>query len=602
MLYPTISFRWAAAVAVVLLFVLPQKAVFGQQAAQSVDFPASEIAAISTRYAGSPQNWPVVNSLADYNPQTNRFYLTAEDIRLLNAFRTGFGQVNEARSLYTSLIDRGARVLAREELEQLEGKFDRYRAYVNAAGISESIALARDIARFSSEVSALVEERRLMAVEARLEERENVVQGRTGLLGRWTDAQTGDLFRQDDGIRTGEASQARLEFVDGSDVTLSANTTAVIRKSAVDRITNRSEVDIELSSGGVLTRLSAAARNQATYNLETPTSRSQINSSSFWAENRSAEVTTMSNFDGIVLVSAGNAEVQLSENEGTIVRRGQGPSAPIRLLPAPATDWARADTVIYVNRFELQWAAVGGAQRYEVDMARRDTFLGTVRTFTSTNARVTLTDIPRGLNYVRIRAFDENGLRGVDSRTLQVMYVESTSPPPLILDSAFRPETIYSFTRSVELTGTTEAGTQLRLNGETQRVGRDGRFRVPVQIDGDEARITLSATNAAGLSRELSRTLRYVDAERLFDLTWSAPVTGGVVQRMPRVLVRGRAYNFMNVEVQLNGQVLRQRAGNTGDWAIQFEPDEAAEITLRFIDRDSGETVAERTFPFTPIR
>lgn len=145
-----------------------------RQAAGSIDFPASDIADISTRYAGSPQNWPVVNSLADYNPQTNRFYLTADDIRILENFRTGFVQVSDARSLYTSLIDRGARVLAREELEELESMFDRYRASVNAANIPESNQLASQIAAFSDAVDALVDERRLMAVEARLEERETL--------------------------------------------------------------------------------------------------------------------------------------------------------------------------------------------------------------------------------------------------------------------------------------------------------------------------------------------------------------------------------------------------------------------------------------------
>ncbi|AXJ01773.1 FecR family protein [Cyclonatronum proteinivorum] len=572
------------------------------QQTDSIDFPASQIAEISTRFAGSPQNWPIVNSLAEYDPQTNRFYLSAADINLLRAFRDGFAQVEESRALYTTLIDRGARVLAREELQTLEGKFDRFRAHVNEAAITAATETAAEIAAFSQDVSELVEARRLMQVEARLEEIENIVESRRGLLGRWASAETGDLLQQDDGIRTGEDSQARLEFVDGSDITLSANTTAVIRKSSVDRITNRSEVDIELSSGGVLTRLSAAARNQATYNLETPTSSSQINSSSFWAENRSDEITTMSNYDGIVLVSAGNMEVNLAENEGTIVRRGQGPSAPIRLLPAPSTDWARPDTVIYINRLDLAWQAVSGARRYEVDLARRDTFLGNVRTFRANEPQLTLTDIPTGLNYVRIRAFDENELRGIDSRTLQVLYVESTSPPPLILDSAFRPEVVYSFSRETEITGTTEARSRLQINGERVSVGPDGRFRKPLTITGEALEVSLTATNAAGLTREVNRTLRYVDTARLFDLNWSAPVQDGQLQRMPRMLVRGRAYAFLTIEAQINGQVLRQRAGNNGDWALQFEPDEAAQITIRFIDRESGNTVAERSFPFTPIR
>lgn len=595
-------FRLIASLSALILLLWSTEDLQAQQVAESIDFPASEIAAISSRMTGSPQNWPVVNSLADYNPQTNRFSLSPDDFRLLNRFREGFEQISAARTAYTSLIDRGARVLAREELVQLESKFDRYRSLVNAADIEASISLALEIQGLSGALTQLVEERRLLAVEARLEERENVVQSRSGLLGSWSDAQSGDLLRTDDGIRTGEASLARLEFVDGSDITLSANTTAVIRKSAVDRITNRSEIDIELSSGGVLTRLSAAARNQATYNLETPTSTTQINSSSFWAENRSDDVTTMSNFDGIVRVSAGNAEVQLAENEGTIVRRGQGPAAPIRLLPPPTTGWSRPDTVIYVNRLDLAWTAAAGSRRFEVDISRRDTFLGSVQTLSTTETRITLADIPTGLNYVRIRAFDENNLRGADSRTLQVLYVESTSPPPLILDSAFRADIHYTFSRSVEITGTTEAGTILHLNGEPQSVSREGRFRIPLRFEGNEKNLTLQATNAAGLSREVSRTIRYVDTERLFNLNWSAPTDGTRIQRMSRMLVSGRAYSFLNIEMQLDEQVLRQRTGSSGNWAIQFEPDQAERITIRFVDRESGETIAEKHFPLTPNR
>jgi hypothetical protein len=235
--------------------------------ADTLHFPASGLSDAAARYAGAAQNWPIISLLADYNARTNRFTIRPEQFVILQRFSTSWTQLDESRATFSRLILEGGRVFAADELLVIDSLLARHRRLVSDANIDESIQTASMVRARVGDVQGLIEIRRKADIEARLEQKTGQVDRREGLLAQWNDARVGELFARQDGIRTGAESQAQLVFLDGSDVVLYENTTAVIRQSQVDRLTNRSEVEIELSNGGLLTRLSAAARNQSEYTL-----------------------------------------------------------------------------------------------------------------------------------------------------------------------------------------------------------------------------------------------------------------------------------------------------------------------------------------------
>jgi len=562
--------------------------------ADSLNFPASQLSEAAARYAGAAQNWPVLSSLAEYDAQTNRFTILPSNLETLAQFSTAWSQLEASRTRFSQLILEGGRVFAAEELVVIDSLFARHRRLVSEANIPESIRLSGTIDERVQEVNDLIETRRKADIEARLEQKTGQVDRREGLLAEWNPAATGELFVREDGIRTGQESQAQLVFLDGSDVVLYENTTAVIRQSQVDRLTNRSEVDIELSGGGLLTRLSAAARNQSEYSLNAGSATTDIRSGNFWAETASEDRVTMSNFDGEVTVRAEAGQVLLQENEGTIVIRGREPSDPIRLLTAPQHGWSSPDSVIYNDEIDLTWQEVNGASYYEVDMAPSRTFDAGLRTVRTSGTVAALTGIPVGISYLQIRAFDQNGLRGNNTAPLRLLRIATDAPPPIILDQRDR-QVIYTYEQDFRLTGTTQPDVRLLVNGSDVQVDISVRFAAPLTVE-DERSVRIQAIDPAGNTREVTQKIQYIDTGRLFDLSWSVPVTGNQVTRTPRILISGSAWPFMRVEIQAGDQRWQMPVGSTGQWSRQISPGNADSIIITFKDRSSGETIAEQSF------
>lgn len=561
-----------------------------------MEFPASQLSDISRTYAGSPNNWPIVRELADYDYATNRYFISLENAQKLQAFLSSWQDLEKHRAIYAAMSTRGGQVFASEELQVLDSLFSNHRRLISDANREESLILANELIQKIQEVDELIESRRVADVEARLQDITGQVDHRKGLLSQWISASVGDFFNRSDGIRTGRQSQAQLVFVDGSDVVLYENTTAVIRQSRVDQLTNRSEVEIELSGGNMLTRLTPGARTDSDYRLVAGTSTSEIRSGNFWAQSDQQERIIMSNFDGEVLVGAAESQVLLRQNEGTIVVRGQEPTAPIRLLPAPSLSVFNPDTVLYTDQMHLAWSSVAHAAFYEAETAVSRGFDRDVRTFRSNETSVTIRGLREGINYVHVRAYDENGLRGNNSSILRVLRIVSDVPPPVLLDTR-RQQIVYTFEPLFQLAGTTEPGVQLRINGELVPVASSGRFSHEIRVD-SEKNITVLAVNNAGISREISQTVRYVDPDALFNLRWSVPVSEQVVRRAPVISISGQAHSFMNVVLRTSESELVVPVGTGGNWARQVRTGTSEYLIVQFTDRATGTVIAERTFTF----
>lgn len=561
------------------------------------EFASAQLSDISKEYAGSTNNWPIVRSLADFDYATNRFFLGSEEVQRLSEFLESWKRLEESRSVFSSLSSQGGQVFAGPELAQLDSLFTLHRSHVNDANIEDAIALTDVIVNRVEEVQQLVEDRRVADVEAKLESKTGEVNKRRGLLSEWLEAAVGELFNRSDGIRTGRESQAQLVFVDGSDVVLHENTTAIIRKSRVDQLNNRSEVEIELSSGGLLTRLTPSAQNDSEYILNAGTSTSEIRSGNFWAESDSDQRITLSNYDGQVTVGSSQSQVVIRENEGTIVVRGREPVAPIRLLPPPEMHVFTTDTVIYRNSIELSWEPITGANYYETDISQQRRFDSGVRTLRTTDTEIAVSNIPEGVSYLQVRGYDDNGLRGNNSRTLRILYIESSVPPPVILDTRNTP-IAYAFERSYKISGTTEPGIRLTIDGERVSINEHGRFEHVLEID-DEKEVEIIAINNAGISREINQTVRFVDPEKLFDLQWSVPVTGNQVRKAPRILVSGEAHEFITVVISVGDQEYKVPVGSSRRWARQISTEGATNILIQFTDKNTGDIIADKTFEFS---
>lgn len=566
------------------------------QAQTAMRFPASQVQEVSRQLAGSDRNWPIVASVATYLPEENWYELSPSAQGELRRFLVSWNAVQAQRDDFNQQIKQGARVFAAAEMQRADTLAIWYQRQIQAGSIPNALSTAESLIQAMVATSESVKRNRRVDVEARLAEKSGTVDRREGLLGSWRAADLGNLFKQADGIRTAAKSLAKLNFVDGSDVIVNENSVAVIRASRIDRLTNETDVEITVSSGGLLARLSTNAVERSNYQVNVESATTTVKSRNFYAERTDDRRVILSNYNGEATVTAEASSVTLAENQGTIVVRGREPLPPINLLPAPRLNWGATDSVIYQEQISLNWGVITGAVNYEVDLSPTPFFDRSISQFSTTNPRLTLSDVPEGISYVRLRGYDRQALRGVDSPTYRILRNKDVIPPPIFLRNTGRVD-IHTTTGTLALSGSTEPGSSLTVNGAAVEVDRDGQFSTELTLAQERTPLMIVATDRSGNKTEESRTAVRMTDDRMFALAWSVPVANGVVARDPNITVSGTAYEPLEVILTVGDRTYTALCGNNGAWAIDFSPSNAETIRIAFRTKREKTPVAERNYP-----
>ena len=558
-------------------------------------FKPPELSQVSRELAGSESNWPIVFQTAEYVSGENTFVLDAASMAELGRFLESWQDLEKNRKRYNDLIRNGAGVFAAKEVARTDSIYQAFRGKVDKGDIDSSVALISDYDRSISDMALALEENRVVDVEARLSEKQGTVEYRRGLIGQWFSATVGNLFREADGVRTVSESTGKVTFVDGSEVTLAKSTTAIIRSSRLDRLTNTSNVEINISQGGLLARLSADGIERSNYQISAGSAIMLVKSSNFWTEKTDEDRVVMANYTGTTTITAENEVINLGRNQGTIVVRGHVPLQPIQLLPAPRLRWAATDSVITGDRISLTWNEIDGAASYEVDISDSPSFDGWVRSIQSESNQSTLTEIPTGISHLRIRAFDENDLRGAESQTYRILRSTGTLPPYLFLEDGDRAE-IYTSDTEYTLSGVTEPGSTIRINGNTATVSSSGEFSVNLRLDPGLNPVELISTSMSGNITRLKRSIIKISEDKLFDLNWSSFAEDGRVRFAEDIFISGRAYPPLEVVARFGDLEKIVPCGINGNWAVSVNPEPDSDLTIALRYRDSKEVIGERTY------
>ncbi len=558
-------------------------------------FKPPELSQVSRELAGSEANWPIVFQTAEYLSGENMFVLDAASMAELERFLESWQDLEKNRKRYSNLIRNGAGVFAAKEVARTDSIYQAFRGMVDKGDIDSSVALISDYDRSISVMALALEENRVVDVEARLTEKQGTVEYRRGLIGQWFSATVGNLFREADGVRTANESTGKVTFVDGSEVTLAKSTTAIIRSSRLDRLTNTSDVEISISQGGLLARLSADGIERSNYQISAGSATMLVKSSNFWTEKTDEDRVVMANYAGTTTITAENEVINLGRNQGTIVVRGHVPLQPIQLLPAPRLRWAATDSVITGDRISLTWNEIDGAASYEVDISDSPSFDGWVRSIQSETNQGTLADIPAGISHLRIRAFDENDLRGAESQTYRILRSTGTLPPYLFLEDGDRAQ-IYTSDPEYTLSGVTEPSSTIRINGNPVSVSSSGEFFVTLRLEPGLNPVELLSTSMSGNVTHQERSIIKISEDKLFDLNWSSFAEDGRVRYAEDIFVTGRAYPPLEVVARIGDMEKIVPCGINGNWALSVNPEPDSDLTITLRYRDSKEVIGERTY------
>jgi hypothetical protein len=220
------------------------------------------------------------------------------------------------------------------------------------------------------------------------------------------------ILHAGDQVRVGENGNAVLEFADGSSVRLSESTVLDLQRVNKFHQTGIADTESLLNQGRAETKVNARGTR---FEINTPSASSAVRGTEFRASvdpadrNRSrVEVIA-----GIVGVSGGGRTREVAAGYGTAISKDRAPEPPVKLLPAP--EFTLPET--YSREFPVlfKWKPVTGAASYRLQVRPAGQAIAIIDETTqqsgfSTNS---LTDARYA---VRVRAIDETGIEGLESR------------------------------------------------------------------------------------------------------------------------------------------------------------------------------------------
>jgi hypothetical protein len=570
-------------------------ALLAQQ--ESYIFKAVDLQRVTRELTGTENGWPLVNKLAAYKPEGNTFSLSPEALRTLDAYKSAAQRRDNIRQTYQAELANGAKMYAPGTITAADSLFDLFLKHTLDGNAAACVALIPVLQKSVDRVVRDSRRNRVKGAEAQLVELQGAVDSRKGLLGTWKPAGTGSMLSEEDGLRTGKASRARLKFLDGSHVTLQPQTTAIVRQSRLDLFSRNQETEVVLSQGSLMAGNTGGDNARNEFRLRAGSSVATVKSTRFWTETDGNDNVTMANYDGTVVVKTQTGSVTLERNQGVIISKGKAPAKVAQLLTAPQWRMSAADTTIYSSNAELRWSAVTDAASYQVEISPSRSFDLSVRSFNGKGTRLELDAIPVGISYARVRAFDTKGMRGNDSQVFVLVRNPDLQAPPLVLENEMF-GAVYVQGDVFDCEGVTEPQSRVYINGEEVDVDARGRFSATIKLGALINKLDILAVDASGNRTQQNKLIIRMKEEQLFRLAWTVPSREeGQLKRAERIGVSGIAYAPLKVVVKTGRQQAETECKSNGAWEMYFNvPGDARTIEVRFVNRATGEEIARRTY------
>ncbi len=214
-----------------------------------------------------------------------------------------------------------------------------------------------------------------------------------------------------DRVTTGDGQSLRLQFADQSELQVQANSEVVLDKLSQFKHSGMVDTRIRLNSGRIQTRVQQQKEGNR-YEIKTPSAITAVRGTDFRLSAEGTEISRTEVTEGLVAVSAGDAEKGVDEGFGIIAEAGKPLPDPVKLLP-PTEIGANSSTDD--NELQVSWVELDGAASYRYAVATDANFdQVTLEGSTEANELV-LEELSPGAYFLRVRGIDQFGLEGFDA-------------------------------------------------------------------------------------------------------------------------------------------------------------------------------------------
>lgn len=371
---------------------------------------------------------------------------------------------------------------AGESLEQAQSSFQR-------GDFEQSLASAKRCrAVLSSILDALLNRR--PSGEAQFISAHGRVEFRRGERGEWQPAGGRSILRPGDYVKTGSNGSAEVMFVDGTLYTVRPNTLFVVtgpRQFAG----LASEQTIAMEYGWVNLSTSQVASRVATPGAE---ARLDRESEGLITYDQGEQVGRFAAFSGGMEVTSPGGERRTVQAREQVTLAGGGLSLPAALPERPELGDPPENIEVDLNttkELALSWRSVSGAPRYGLQVSRNRLFVDNIIDVSDrTRNRATLGLRGEGSFVWRVAAIDPAGAMGQWSLPRRFRVTSRPGLPRALSDEPrLEIRGQRSGANTFIISGTTDPGASLTVDGSPVEVGEDGAFAQSIELVPEEAQV-----------------------------------------------------------------------------------------------------------------
>jgi hypothetical protein len=482
--------------------------------------PGASLRGISEKYLKDPDLWPVILRLNGIESITDlaegrELLLPGSQVRLsTTALDTSLVEIQKANEAGAQLF---APILIRNAIDFRDQAVVQHRngAYQQSISLSSKSIGRADAARARSE------EKRDIEAEARLSDRQGWVEGQKVSENGWTERELDAVLNEQEKLRTLSASTAQVVFRDASRFRLNPNSQAVIQRMRDDPLKRRKEAQISLVEGDFYALLAPESdRSRLEVNLANVDAK--IDSGSFWVS-QDQDGAKFSNYDAKpVAIVSGEDTLVLGRNEGAVVRAGEAPKEKVAVIGRLTLSEPADNAIVFGTHVRLSWRGVDDGHGYWVEIAFDPLFDRMAESlWNMPQSRTDDIGLAPGTYYWRVAALDAHGLPGQMSVAQKFELINDSAPPYLQIRTP-QPDAIMR-EAAVTVSGETEAGAAVFVDGEVADVDGSGRFFMTIASKEGRNDLTVVARDAAG--NETTRRLAFTYlADRQRDIVYDAAI------------------------------------------------------------------------------
>ncbi len=500
---------WLIIYVIVFLVIFKGSAVSGAPAETgdvTIRFQSGDnIRAIAESYLDDPDLWiDVLRANGLTSPHELQPGMTllipVEKIRRVNHL------LKEADLRIRTANEAGARIFAWKVINRAVEDRDTALEY-RRAGEWENAALHATQAVEKAEEALVVSmENREVPAEAVIYHFRGHVHSRKPTDNIWNAVSLYETLEEGEKSRTLSQSSADIQFRDDTRIHLKENASALIRKLRTNLLNQTQESEVRLIQGDVMALL-GGRKTDPSFQLDVPGVETDIQSRHYWVGSNDKE-TRFANYDGEIRIRSGGGNVILKKNQGSVVPRDKKPSAPKDLLPAPRRTAPQDGARFYDRPDALSWTPVPGADQYWIEFSDDDSFTRILKKIETSAVSTALPEIiGPGAVFWRVTALSAERLPGRPGTVGRFEIVLDETPPYLALFSPKDESDRYE--RSLLVSGDTERGSRISVNGTPVPISGDGRFTTEIALEPGQNQIVVTAADPAGNVTKLTRTIRY---------------------------------------------------------------------------------------------